>query len=101
MPGAVSRLDLFPGYEGGVPIVPVVPPESTSPGEQPQESSSKAPLVALLEEAQRKVRWNPGKPRNWIVNDLMIAHQIPEKDRPLVESAVDEAYRSAQPEGPP
>ena len=56
--------------------------------------ADKAPIVnrELYDSARRRMFERPEETEDWYVQDLMLAHQILETDRPVVREAVHQAY---------
>jgi len=73
--------------EAAGPVGPVGPV-----GESIEEGEQAVIDRELYDSARRRMFERPGETEDWYVQDLMLAHQISEKDRPAVRKAVHRAY---------
>jgi hypothetical protein len=73
--------------EAAAPVAPVAPV-----GESIEEGEAAAIDRELYDSARRRIFERPGETEDWYVQDLMLAHQILEKDRLAVKEIVHRAY---------
>jgi hypothetical protein len=86
--------------EAAIPAIPVIPV-----GKSIEEGEEVVIDRELYDFARRRMFERPGETEDWYVQDLILAHQIPEKDRPAVKEIVHRAHldylreRTPLPEG--
>jgi hypothetical protein len=73
--------------EAAAPVAPVAPV-----GESIEEGEAAAIDRELYDSARRRIFERPGETEDWYVQDLILAHQVLEKDRLAVKEIVHRAY---------